>query len=294
MKLAMLAASFYNTGAGICPVPMMLNKPYSSVFLEDALMEQPKQPALYWEKLDDGRVLCQLCPHACRLADGQKGICQVRRAGGGKLYPIYYGMVAAGGQIDPIEKKPLYNFRPGTQVLSFGSVGCNLKCDHCQNCSLSQEFSTRYLSPITAEQIVTMAQKSGCHGVGWTYNEPGIHFETYYHWSQVIRQHGLYLVWISNGYLNAQPLRQMAPYLDAVNIDVKAFSEEFYRKYTKSRLQPVLETCVLARELQLHIELTYLIIPTLNDSKQEIGKYLDWAGANLGYEVPLHFFPVSS
>ena len=237
----------------------------------------------------NGDVECRLCPHRCRLKEGKSGICKVRGMSQGKLATFYYGTVATGGQADPIEKKPLHNFYPGTKVLSFGGISCNLKCEHCQNYSLSQEYDQRYLIAIDAEQIVSMARQQGCLGVAWTYNEPLIHFETYYDWSRSIKKEGLFTVLVTNGFISPEPFQKIAPFIDAANIDVKAFTEEFYRKYTRSRLQPVLDTCTLARKCHVHLELTYLIIPTLNDSSEEIERYLDWVGEHLGHDVPLHF-----
>jgi pyruvate formate lyase activating enzyme len=252
-------------------------------------MKENRHEALFWRKLDNGRIGCELCPHRCKLSEGQRGFCNVRGVHDGKLYSLYYGMVATGGQVDPVEKKPLFHFYPGSKVLSFGGISCNLRCDHCQNESLSQEYDHRLLMPITLEQIIKMARETGCKGVAWTYNEPTIHFETYYHWSKALKEQGFYTVWVTNGYINPEPFAEIAKFLDATNIDVKAFTEEFYRKYTKSSLHPVLEICALSCKLKVHTELTYLIIPTLNDTLEEIGKYLDWVETTLGYDVPLHF-----
>lgn len=253
------------------------------------VMKNFKKEALFWQTRQDGRVQCQLCPHECLISEGQKGICQTREVSQGKLYSLYYSQVASIGQIDPIEKKPLYHFYPGSKVLSFGSISCNLKCAHCQNYSLSQTYDNRSLITLSAEKILSMARQTQCDGIAWTYNEPTIHFETYYEWSQVLKKNGLFIVWVSNSYINAEPLQKIAPFLDAINFDVKGFTEEFYSKYTKSRLKPVLDSCILAKKLGIHQELTYLVIPTLNDSVQEISSYLDWVEQNLGKETPLHF-----
>ena len=252
-------------------------------------MKLQKKEAMFWKALQDGRVQCHLCPHNCILQEGQKGICQTREASGGKLYSLYYSQVASIGQIDPIEKKPLYHFYPGSKVLSFGTISCNLKCAHCQNYSLSQVYDNRMMVSLTIEKILAMAKQSGCEGIAWTYNEPTIHFETYYDWSEVLQKNGFFIVWVSNAYINPEPLKKIAPFLGAINFDVKAFSEEFYIKYTKSHLQPVLDSCILAKKLGIPLELTYLVIPTLNDSLDEIQAYLDWVEKNLGRDTPLHF-----
>ncbi|NUM34000.1 MAG: AmmeMemoRadiSam system radical SAM enzyme [Candidatus Brocadiae bacterium] len=252
-------------------------------------MKSQKKEALFWKTLPDGRIQCDLCPHSCILSENQRGICQTREVSQGKLYSLYYSQVASIGQVDPIEKKPLYHFRPGSKVLSFGSISCNLQCAHCQNYSLSQTYSDRMMISLTVDKILAMAKQSQCQGIAWTYNEPTIHFETYYDWSQVLQKHGFFIVWVSNGYIQPEPLKKIAPFLHAINFDVKAFTEEFYTRYTKSRLQPVLESCILAKNLQIPLEITYLVIPTLNDSIQEINAYLDWVEKNLGKDTPLHF-----
>ncbi len=245
--------------------------------------------AWFWTKLEDGKIECQLCPHHCKLQEGQNGICQVRGVRNSKLYSLYYEMVATGGQVDPIEKKPLYHFYPGTQVLSFGGLSCNLHCDHCQNYTLSQEYEIREMSKLDVQQILKAAQKTKCRGVAWTYNEPTIYFETYYNWSVVLKKAGLYVVWVSNAYISPEPLKKLAEVVDAVNFDVKAFREEFFVKYTRSKFQPVLDACIQARKCNMHLELTYLIIPTLNDSSEEIQQYVQWVKDHLGTETPLHF-----
>lgn len=250
---------------------------------------QNVHPAMFYQKLEDGRIECGLCPHQCKLQENQTGICKVRGVVNGQLCLMQYGMVAGSGQVDPIEKKPLYHFYPGSKVLSFGGVGCNLHCDHCQNSSLSQDYDARTMFPLNADTIIHTAEKNGCRGVAWTYNEPTIYFETYYDWSKIIKQHNLYVVWVSNSYISELALTKLAEVVDAVNFDVKSFSDEFYRRYTGARLEPVLSACIQAKKLGIHIELTYLVIPTLNDSMDEIQAYLTWVMSNLGKDVPLHF-----
>lgn len=246
-------------------------------------------PAMFFQNLEDGRIECGLCPHRCKLREQQTGICKVRGVVNGKLCLLKYGMIATGGQSDPMEKKPLFHFHPGKQVLSFGGVSCNFRCDHCQNDSLSQDYDERMMMSVKPQAIVDMAKRNNCRGVAWTYNEPTIYFETYYDWSKIIKQNGLCVVWVSNSYINPEPLTKLAEVIDAANFDVKAFTDEFYRHYVGARLQPVLDTCVKAKQLGIHIELTYLLIPTLNDSMKEIRAYLTWAMNNLGKDTPLHF-----
>jgi len=213
----------------------------------------------------------------------------VRENRGGKLYSLVYGM-ASSGYPDPIEKKPLYHFHPGSTVMSFSTVGCNLRCLHCQNYHISQaapdRYSTRYIPP---EEVVSTTLSSGSAGVAWTYNEPTIWYEYTYDASRLVKDAGLYTVYVTNGYINPEPLRRIAPYLDAMNIDVKSGRDGFYPKVCGARRPPVLETCRLARELGLFTELTYLIIPTLNDSQEELHEYCSWVKSTLGPDVPLHF-----
>ncbi len=246
-----------------------------------------KALAKYWTKLDNNKVRCELCPHRCILKDGQMGVCRIRKNIGGKLYTLIYGSVSSMA-VDPIEKKPLFNFKPGSQVFSISTVGCNLRCKHCQNWEISQvgpdEFP--YLREYTPEEIVAMALPYD--GIAFTYNEPTIWHEFTLDVSKLAKKEGLYTVYVTNGYINEGPLREIAQYLDAMNIDVKAFRDEFYRKIVGGRLDPVLRTVEIVHSLGLHVELTYLIIPTLNDSEDEIRDFARWV-SNLDPEIPVHF-----
>lgn len=252
-------------------------------------MEHSQKTASFWEKGDDGIIQCNLCPHHCKIENNQQGICKVRGVLDDELKVLYYKKIITGGQLDPIEKKPLFHFHPGSTVLSFGSVSCNLKCGHCQNCSISQNYNSSLMIPLEEESILRMLEHYDCEGIAWTYNEPTIHFESYYDLSQAVKEKGYYTVWISNGFINPEPFKKIAPLLDAVNIDVKSFQDDFYKKVAKARIQPVLDTCVLAHNLGVHLELTYLIIPTYNDTREEIEAFLDWVINHLGYDVPIHF-----
>ena len=257
-------------------------------FSQNRSPTSPKE-AMFWTVKDSGKVQCQLCPHNCTISEGKTGICNVRKNVGGKLWTLVFGLSSTGAA-DPIEKKPLYHFYPGSQVLSFGTVGCNLKCKQCQNFSTSQNTPDGVLVDTTPpEAAVELAANKGCKGVAWTYNEPTIWYEYTYYGSKHARKLGLYTVYVSNGYINPKPLRKIAPYLDAMNIDVKGFNPEFYKKVCKAKLEPVLKTCKLAYELGLHIEITNLIIPTLNDNIEEIREMAKWIKENLDENVPLHF-----
>lgn len=241
-----------------------------------------------WDKLDDGRIKCQLCAHRCSIPESNTGVCKVRKHERGKLWAMSYGKVSSMGP-DPIEKKPLYHFMPGTRSFSFGSVGCNFGCDFCQNYTISQEFGTRGLKSIRPEDVPELARKYDCQSVSWTYNEPTIWYEFTLHGSKAAQLAGLKTHYVTNGYITPEALKKLAPFLDAMNVDVKAFSEEFYRKYSRSKLQPVLDTCQLAKDLGIHIELSYLIIPTRNDDPLELRQFCSWALNKLGADVPVHF-----
>jgi pyruvate formate lyase activating enzyme len=234
-------------------------------------------------------VQCVLCPHHCRIAPGKQGICGVRENEGGKLYSLIYAACSSVAD-DPIEKKPLYHFYPGSRVLSLGSVGCTFRCEHCQNFTISMADPGYVgLQDIPPEKVVALAKDHRCRGVAWTYNEPTIWHEYAFDTAKLVKKAGMYTVYVTNGFMEEAPLREIAPYLDAMNIDVKAFREEFYRKICKARLAPVLETCERAIELGIHLELTYLVIPRLNDAVDEVTRFCAWVKEKLGAEVPVHF-----
>jgi pyruvate formate lyase activating enzyme len=244
--------------------------------------------AMFWRK-EDKKIECILCPHRCKISDGKRGICGVRESRDGKLNSMIYGL-ATSVTPDPIEKKPLYHFYPGTYVLSFGTVGCNFKCLHCQNYGISQgKIESMRFQKLKVDEVVTIAKRYKCDGVAWTYNEPTIWYEFTYDASVIAKKEGLYTCYVTNGFIEKEPLEKISPYLDAMNIDVKSFSEDFYKKICKAKLQPVLDTCVLAKELDIFVELTYLIIPGQNDSEEEIKKYCKWVVDSLGENTPIHF-----
>jgi len=245
--------------------------------------------AMFQEKLESKRVRCNLCPHHCILRDGQTGICRVRINRNGKLYTMVYGM-ASSVAMDPIEKKPLFHFHPGSRVLSFSTLGCNMRCKHCQNYSISQaDIRTSRLRKMAPDDIVRLAEEYEADGIAWTYNEPSIWYEFIYDASKIAKEAGYFVVMVTNGYIEEEPLRMLADRIDAMNIDVKAFTNEFYRKITGARLEPVLKTVKLAKELGIHIELTYLIIPTLNDREKEIREFCRWVAKEVGDKTPVHF-----
>ena len=242
--------------------------------------------ARYWTKLEDNKVRCELCPFRCVLKDGQVGVCRVRKNIGGKLYALNYGKVSSIA-VDPIEKKPLFHFHPGSPVLSLSTVGCNMRCRHCQNWEISQvgiEFP--YLRDMSPEDVLEIARNY--EGIAWTYNEPVIWHEFTMDVSKMAKKEGLYTVYVTNGYINEEPLKEVLKYIDAFNVDVKAFSEDFYRRITGGSLKPVLKTVETAYRAGKHVEVTYLIIPTLNDSEKEIREFVSWV-AGLGTDIPVHF-----
>lgn len=243
--------------------------------------------AMLW-KSNGENVDCGLCAHRCSIAPGKTGICGVRRNEAGKLAALTYGKVSSIGP-DPIEKKPLYHFMPGTSVLSLGSVGCNFRCDFCQNWAISQEYTMLGLREVPADQLPVLANRSKCHTVAWTYNEPTIWFEYTLDGAKLCKQAGLGTVYVTNGFMTEEALRELAPHMDAMNIDVKAFTEDFYKRRSRARLQPVLDTCSLARKLGIHVELTYLVIPRQNDDAGELRRFAAWVRDSVGIDTPVHF-----
>jgi len=242
-----------------------------------------------YERLEEGAVRCKTCSWRCRIRSGRQGFCGVRENREGRLFALNYALVSSA-HVDPIEKKPLFHFYPGSSVYSLGTVGCNFRCLHCQNFTISQAplESYRELAEHPPEQAVETAVRLGCRGIAWTYNEPAIWFEYTYDSARLAKARDLYTVYVTNGYMTREALDMIAPFLDAMNIDVKGFTERFYRKLCKTRLAPVLETVERGLELGVHIELTYLIIPGHNDSEQEISSFVDWA-AELEPVPPVHF-----
>ncbi len=247
--------------------------------------------ALYYEKLSQGRVHCHLCPYECQIPPGGKGACRVRQNKDGALYSLVYGKTSSIA-LDPIEKKPLYHYHPGEKILSLGTRGCNLHCDFCQNWHISQEVDGS-MENITCEEVVERAKALGSFGIAYTYNEPFIWYEFVLDTAKLAKAKGLKNVLVTNGFVNRGPLEGILPYTDAMNIDLKAFDEDFYIKVCKGRLKPVLDVIKMSAKA-CHVELTNLIIPTLNDSEVTIRKMVDWIYENLGPEVPLHlsrYFP---
>jgi pyruvate formate lyase activating enzyme len=244
----------------------------------------------HWTRLPDGRVRCDVCPRECKLAEGQRGLCFVRACEDGEIVLTTWGR-SSGFCVDPIEKKPLNHFLPGTPVLSFGTAGCNLSCSFCQNHDISKSRETDTLADhATPETIARAAQALGCRSVAFTYNDPVIFYEYAIDVAQACHAAGVKAVAVTAGYMSAAPRAEFYRHMDAANVDLKAFTEEFYFKITKSRLAPVLETLeYIKHETKTWLEITTLLIPGENDSAQEVERLSRWVVEKLGPDVPLHF-----
>jgi pyruvate formate lyase activating enzyme len=245
-----------------------------------------KKESVHCELLDQAKVKCLLCPNYCILKKDQKGKCGVRKNENGRLYSLIYGETTSIA-LDPIEKKPLYHFHPGKSILSLGTKGCNLKCPWCQNWTTSQSLDCPTES-ITSEQIIAKAKELDSFGIAYTYNEPFIWYEFVYDTARLAHKEGLKNVLVTNGYVNQKPLEEIIEFIDAANIDVKSMEEGFYKKYCQGSLAPVLATCEFAAK-KCHIEITNLIVSTLNDKEENFQKLVDWIAEKLGEQTPLHF-----
>ena len=244
----------------------------------------------WWEAKENGKILCTLCPRYCTIGEGQKGFCYIRENIDGKLYSMGYGR-PTGFAIDPIEKKPLSHFYPGSDILSFGTAGCNLGCKFCQNWSISKAKLDDINSlEATPEDVIGIAKKYGVNSIAYTYNDPTIFGEYVIDISRLGRQEGIKSVMVTAGYIDKNARKDVYKYIDAANVDLKAFSETFYHKLTFSHLNDVLDTLVwLKNETNIWFEITTLLIPDENDSDEEIQKMCDWILQNLGDQVPIHF-----
>ena len=252
--------------------------------------------AMFYEKLTDAKVHCGLCRFRCTIAAGKRGICGVRENRGGILYSLVYGKAVAEN-IDPIEKKPLFHFHPGSRTFSVATVGCNFRCRHCQNYSISQSawgggvIGGRDLSP---EEIVAKAVAAGCSSISYTYTEPTIFYEYAFDTARLARQAGLKNVFVTNGYITPEALTQISPFLDAANIDLKGFTEKFYQETVSARLADVLDTIIDYKRHGIWVEITTLIIPNHNDSESELRGLAGFIAERVGVDTPWHvsqFYP---
>ncbi|MHB1126624.1 MAG: AmmeMemoRadiSam system radical SAM enzyme [Bacillota bacterium] len=245
--------------------------------------------AEYFNKLPDNVVQCLLCPRECRIMPGKRGECRVRENRNGELTALNYGLCTSWG-MDPIEKKPLYHFFPGTQILSVGTKGCNFHCDFCQNWAIAHDEPKMIdLAPERLVEAARQAGGNGCIGIAYTYSEPLVWFEFVLEAAALAHREGLKNVLVTNGFIHQEPLKKLLPFIDALNIDVKGFSEEFYRKYVHGSWQPVLRTAETSYQWGCHVEITTLLIPGLNDGRDEIAALVGWLAGSLGPKVPLHF-----
>jgi pyruvate formate lyase activating enzyme len=253
-------------------------------------MEPGVYPARYWHAIDDGRIQCDLCPRDCKLHEGQRGACFVRMRDGNQMILTTYGR-SSGFCLDPIEKKPLNHFYPGSSVLSFGTAGCNLACKFCQNWDISKSRDMdRLMDQASPEAIAQAAEESGCRSVAFTYNDPVIFAEYAMDVADACHARGIQTVAVTAGYMHDQPRHEFYAKMDAANVDLKAFTEDFYFKLTGSHLQNVLDTLVYLRhETKVWFEITTLLIPGHNDSDEEITALSRWVMKELGPDVPLHF-----
>ena len=247
-------------------------------------------PARYWHILDDGRMQCDLCPRDCRLHEGQRGACFVRQRVGDQMLLTTYGR-SSGFCVDPVEKKPLNHFYPGSAIFSFGTAGCNLACKFCQNWDISKSKDMdRLMDQAGPEAIAEAAVRNGCRSVAFTYNDPVIFAEYAMDVADACHARGVNTVAVTAGYIHDQPRREFYAKMDAANVDLKAFTEAFYFKLTGAHLQPVLDTLLyLKHETDVWFEITTLLIPTKNDSDEEITALSRWVARELGPDVPVHF-----
>lgn len=258
--------------------------------MDEPISSAERYPAKYWHQLEDGRIQCDLCPRDCKLHEGQRGACFVRGRVDDAMVLTTYGR-SSGFCVDPIEKKPLNHFYPGSSVLSFGTAGCNLACKFCQNWDISKSRSFDKLADqASPEDIARCAEEQGCKSVAFTYNDPVIFAEYAMDVADACHAKGIKTVAVTAGYIHAQPRHDFFAKMDAVNVDLKAFTDEFYVKQTGSHLQPVLDTLkYLKHETDVWFEITTLLIPGLNDSNEEISAMSAWIVKELGVDVPIHF-----
>ncbi|CAL7959477.1 pyruvate formate lyase activating enzyme [Gammaproteobacteria bacterium] len=247
-------------------------------------------PTKYWHKLENGRIQCDLCPQACKLNEGQRGICYVRMRQNDQVVLTTYGR-SSGFCVDPIEKKPLNHFLPGSTIYSFGTVGCNLLCKFCQNWDISKAREDDGLAAsATPQNIAKTAKEQQCRSVAFTYNEPIIFMEYAIDVAKACHELGVKTVAVTNGYICDEPRKEFFSYMDAVRVDLKAFTDKFYKNITGSHLQPVLDTLVyLKKYTNVWLEVICLLIPGENDSAAEIEESTKWLAENLGVDVPVHF-----
>lgn len=262
-----------------------------------AVAKSPIEPheAMFYGKIDEKTVQCQLCPRACTLSNGQRSFCRAREPKDGKLYSLVYGNSCAV-HIDPIEKKPLFHFLPGTPIFSIATAGCNFRCKYCQNWEISQSAPEEtYNYRLLPEDVVKEAMNNRCPTIAYTYTEPSIFYEYMLDTAATAKKHGIRNMYHSNGSLNARPAEEVSMYLDAANIDLKAFTQDFYAEVCAGYLDTVLNTLKILKRNKVWLEITNLVIPTMNDDLNKINQMCVWIKENLGPDTPLHltrFWPM--
>ena len=244
---------------------------------------------LYYEAREEGKVKCLLCPQGCLIAEGKAGFCRVRQNQSGKLYSLNYGQVTSVS-MDPIEKKPLYHFLPGSQAFSLATAGCNLHCLYCQNWQISQRRPEELQSiELLPDAVVQTAREYNCSVIAYTYSEPTVFYEYMLDTARLAQEAGLRNVVISAGYINPEPLRQLCQTVDAIKIDFKGYSRAFYQRVCSGTLQPVLDALQLIQTEGVHLEIVTLVVPTLNDDAEHLQGLCSWVAQELGPDVPMHF-----
>jgi pyruvate formate lyase activating enzyme len=252
--------------------------------------EYRMKEAMLYDRLEGDRVVCRLCAHRCTIAPGKRGVCRVRENQGGVLYTLVYGPIIAR-HVDPIEKKALYDFHPGSRAYSIAAPGCNFMCRWCQNAEISQMPRERNIiagEEVSPEEIVAAAGQSGCRSIAYTYTEPTIFFEYAYDTARLAHDAGLANVLVTNGYMTEEMLEAFDPYLDAANVDLKGFRDQVYRRYIGARLQPVLDSMVKMAELGVWVEVTTLVVPDVNDDSAQLRDAARFVAQELGVDTPWH------
>jgi pyruvate formate lyase activating enzyme len=245
-----------------------------------------RREAMHYKKLEEGKVICELCPHKCNIRTDSKGVCGVREIKNGVLETVNYGCVSSIG-IDPIEKKPLYHYMPGSQILSVGSFGCNFNCGFCQNFQIAKEMpETKEISPDKLIELAIKYKEQGNIGIAFTYNEPSIWYEYVFDTSKKCKEADMSVVVVTNGYINKEPLTELLPYVDAMNIDLKAFNNDYYKKVCNGDVESVMSTIERANS-SCHVEITTLLVDGYNASNEEIESLSKWL-ASINRDIPLH------
>ncbi len=275
------------TGLGIAASNLFLKPNLSNAY---ALTDIGySHEALFYEKLDTETIKCRLCPHECVLKDGQRSFCRVREPKNGKLYSLVYELACAV-HVDPIEKKPIYHMLPGSTAFSIATAGCNSRCKFCQNWQISQNPPENTRNRVlSCENLITLARQNNCKSIAYTYSEPTVFYEYMYDTARLAKNDNIKNIMVTGGYINPEPLKVLCKYLDAANIDLKAYSDKYLKDICNQRLKPLLKTIKIMKDEGVWIELTNLMVPTLNDDMNMIRDMCIWIRDNLGNDVPLHF-----